>query len=459
MMYLNINEYIFLMIAIIALLIVWVLGVLKRTEKKNNKKLRELKIAKPKTAHGIIFGKLGKRVVYSPTDSEGCIFVGAGTGCGKTTSLGIPTLRAWNGTSFTIDISGDICKNCPDMPNKIIFEPENRGTMPYNVFGAIDNLADVDTQNEALEELAFLLMPETPNMNDNAKFFLTNGRKILTASLIAFYHLGMDFIQICETVVGNSWQNLFRKIDETQNQSAIIYINSFEGASEQNTSGCKQSADDALKLFATNANVRNCIRRPQKGELALEPKLIEKHNIFVIVDDPKLALYAPLLNIIVSQQMQYISDRKVNSDSKTILLFLDEYASLHIEAQMVLEALRKYRKRKCRVMILTQNLADFDILYGHDTTRALLANMRFKVLLGGLGEVESQKFFADLIGYKDTTKKSISKSSQNSSITESEAKEYIIEPSQLDRMGDKAILISPDGEGYMILEKNFYFKK
>lgn len=49
-------------------------------------------------------------------------------------------------------------------------------------------------------QLAFLLMPEEPNMNDNARFFLVNGRKILTASLIAFYQK-LDFIAICEKVV------------------------------------------------------------------------------------------------------------------------------------------------------------------------------------------------------------------------------------------------------------------
>ena len=452
-------DNIFIILAIIAILLVIILKNIEKIEKNKKEKLKELKIGKRGKVNGIIFGRKGRnKVVYSPTDAEGCVFVGAGTGCGKTASLGIPTLRAWDGTSFTIDISGDICKNS-NMPNKLIFEPENNDTTPYNIFGVIDELTDVDSQNEALEQLAFLLMPEYPNMNDNSKFFLSNGRKILTSALIAFYHQGFDFIQICELIVGGSWQELFKKIDDIGNDNAIIYINSFVGASEQNTSGCKQSCDDALKLFATNAKIKNCVRRPKENEIAIVPELIEEHNIFIIVDDPKLALYAPLLNVIVSQQMQYISNRTVDKNSKTILLFLDEYASLHIDAQIILEALRKYRKRKCRLMILTQNLADFDILYGHDTTRALLANTRFKVLLGGLGEVESQKFFADLIGYKETKKRSFSRSSNSYSITETEDKEYIIAPAELDRMGDKMVLISPDGDGYMILKKNFYFKK
>lgn len=260
-------------------------------------------------------------------------------------------------------------------------------------------------------------------------------------------------------VAGSSYPNLFQAIDETKNEDAITYINSFEGVSAQNISGCKQSCDDAIKLFATNGKIKKSVRRPTESEKSIEGKMIEKYNIFVIIDDPKIELYSPLLNIITSLQMQYISNRKVTDESENILLFLDEYASLKIDAGTILEALRKYRKRLCRVMIMTQNLADLDILYGHDTTKALMANFRFKVLLGGLGEPESQKYFAELIGYKNAIKKSTSKSSTRTTQTKSESKEYIIEPADLDKQGpDTVILIHPDNEGYILLKKNFYYK-
>lgn len=431
---------------------------LDKMKARNKKKIKELKRAKPDKAHGIIFGKKNGRVIYSPVENEGSVGVFSASGTGKTSAVGIPTLRSWTGTSFTIDISGDICKNCPDMPHKLIYEPENPATVAYNIFGAIDDLKAPEDKNEALEQLAFLLMPDQAE-SDNAKFFNDNGRKILTASLIAFYWAEMDFIKICEKIVGSGWKNLFRAIDETENEAAMMYIHSFEGASEQNTAGCKQACDDALKLFATNAKIKKSIHRPTSSEeIAIQPKLIENHNIFVIVDDPKLNLYSPLLNIISSQQMQYISNRKITEKSRNILLFLDEYASLKLEANTILEALRKYRKRKCRVMIMTQNLADLDILYGKETTRAIMANLRFKVLLGGLGETESQKYFAELIGYKITTKHSKTSNANSTSHTESEAKEYIIEPADLDRQGkDIAILIHPENEGYMLMKKNYYF--
>lgn len=455
----EIEQFIYKIILPIGLALIVFIVIYCFCKKRKSKRLKDVKKAPKGKAHGVIFGLQGRKEVFSPTDNEGSIGIFSATGTGKTSAIGIPTLRSWGGTSFTIDISGDIYKNCPNTPHKLVYEPENPDTEPFNIFGPIDDLEDVEDRHEALAQLAFLIVPNQPNANENAKYFNDNGRKILIASLIAFYDAGKDFIEICEKIVSSSYKDLFRAIDYTNNKSAMTYINSFQGVSEQNISGCKQSCDDAITLFATNSKVKKSVRRPKEGENAIEGKKIEKNNIFIIVDDPKLELYSPLLNIITSQQMQYISNRKVTETSKSILLVLDEFASLKIDAETILSGLRKYRKRKCRIMLMTQNLADLEILFGNSTTRAIMSNLKFKVLLGGLGETESQKYFADLIGYKDTVKHSTSSNSHDTTQTQSESREYKIEPAELDRQGkDIAILIHPEGEGYLKLKKNYYFK-
>lgn len=447
-----------LFLAVFGLVLVAVIGTRSKQKNKQQKRSKNLKTAPKTKAHGIIFGLAkGKKVMYSPVSGEEHCLCCAGTGKGKTSSILIPTLRSWQGSSLSIDISGDISKNCPDMPSKIAFEPENPETIPYNVFAAIDAVEDRDKQDEMLEELALLLIPQPPNIASNAKFFSDGGRKILTGVLIYGYHKGADFCRICKNLVSTSWQDMFSEILTGDNEKAKMYLASFSGSNEQNTAGCYQNASDAVQLFAVNRNVYQSVRRPAEGEKAVTPPLIENSNIFLIIQDEKLELFAPLLNIIVAQFMQYISSRVVKSDSKKILLTLDEFASLGIDSQTILAALRKYRKKLCRVMVLTQSVADITLLYGDDCTRALLANFRFKILLGGLGDLESLEMFAKLIGYKRVTKRSISHSSRDTSRTESEEKEYIVEPAELDRMGDKVILISEDG--HYILRKNFYYKK
>lgn len=424
--------------------------VWNKYKKTSMKKESQLKKSLPGDAHGIIFGKQKERCVYSPADAEGHVAVFGGSGLGKTSALLIPTLKSWTGTSFTIDISGDICSNVP-MPDKLIYEPENPHSTSYNIFGAVDRLSDADDQNEALEQLAFLLMPDDFNMSDASRFFQTEGRKILTASLIAFYHKGLDFIPICEKIMGSGWKQLFNEIDQTQNTKAIQYINSFEGASEQNTAGCKQSADSAVKLFATNERVKRSIRRPNGNELSFEPSRLEEWNVFVIINDSKLRLYAPLLHIITAQSLEYFSCRS-NNQENTILFCLDEFASLgNIE---ITDALRKLRKKHIRIMVLTQSIADIDLIYGYEERKAMMNNFRFKVVLGA-DDTDTQEYFAKLIGYQDTKKYSRSTSGYHETRTESDAKEWIIEPASLARLEDKLILLHPGG--HLKLRKNFYY--
>ncbi|MBS5327168.1 MAG: type IV secretory system conjugative DNA transfer family protein [Lachnospiraceae bacterium] len=420
--------------------------------KKSASSTSILSTSKKDTAIGIIFGKQGKKIFYSPSDNEGHVFVTGGSGSGKTSSILIPTLNAFQGTFFCIDISGDICPNI-QKNNKIVFDPEDSMASPYNIFDMIDTLSTLSEQNEALEQLAYLIMPENINMTDSALFFLTEGRKILTSAFLAFYHLGFDFIQICEIIYQNSWKDLFNLIDKTKNRDAIAYINSFLGTNEQNTAGCKQQADTAIKLFATNEKIKHALRRPHEKELYYSPQQLEKYNVFVNIQDAKLMLYAPLMHIITAQSLEYFSTRS-KRNKHTILFALDEFPSLG--KLDIIHALRTLRKKKIRIMILTQSLSDIDLLYGQNERICMMNNFDFKVILHA-GDPDTQNYFSKLIGQKIIKRHSHTQSNGKNSNTTSEQKDWIIEPTDFSKLSDCLILIFPTG--YIQLKKNYWFKK
>jgi len=438
------------------LILLYTIVAVKHFKGKTGKKhkMTQLKKMSRKKANGIVFGKYAfNKLICSPTNAEGHIAVFGGSGLGKTSALLIPTLQAWQGTSFTIDISGDICRNI-EKPNKMIYEPANPDSIPYNIFGAIDDLDDVDEQNEALEQLALQLMPDKEKSNSDAtEFFTQEGRKILTSAFIAFYHREKDFVEICELIIRSSWKDLFNLIDDTNNFNAIQYINSFAGGNEKNTAGCKQAVDKVLKLFATNAKVKRSLRRPNQDEPAFTPKELEYHNVFVIVEDSKLKLYSPLLRIITSQCMEFFSNRQ-NYKKPTILFCIDEFASFG--RMEITEALRKLRKKGIRIMVLTQSMADIDMIYGRDERMSMMNNFRFNVILG-IVDHDTQEYFSLLIGHEVVTKYSKSKSANNVTTSESQSKERIVQAEDLAHLGNKIILLHPDG--FLWVRKNFYYKK
>lgn len=424
---------------------------------------KRLKFAFRDNACGIVFGRFLGGVLVSPAHQEGHVFVQGGTGSGKTQAVLLPSIisfirkigrRRRGGHCFAIDISGDIIGSV-DSP-KLVYSAINPNTTPYNAFCMADTEQTISAKNERLEELAFLLMPESPQMNDTSRFFNTEGRKILTSALIAFYHAGMDFVEICETIYKNSWMDLFRKIDDCKIALASDLLNSFVGCSEQNNAGCKQACDASIKLFATNETLKQTLRRPRRldsgeAEPSITPQALENTNVFIYIPDEKLELYAPLVRIITSQFLGYMSGRP--ADNTTPILFcIDEFASFRID---ILGALRKLRKKHVRIMILTQSIEDISLNYSITERNAMFSNFAFKVCLGATTP-EEQEWWSKLTGYISVQKKSVSTNENTTTETISESKELAVPPEEWGRLKKRLILVHPSG--FIKLRKNYYFK-
>ena len=395
----------------------------------------------PAQAKGVLFGKKFGLLAYSPEQDEGHILVLGPSGTGKTSALLIPTLRSWQGTALVVDISGDISANV-NTPNKIVFDPTSENCIPYDVFASINEVTDETERQERLEQLAYLLLPDKANDSEAGIFFTKNGRKMIAAALICYYGMGWNFIEICEFFLGHDWRSLLNDIAKQQNPIANMFISSFAGASEQNTAGCKQAADDALKLFATNDKIKNALRNVPSYEKAISPATLETSSVYIYIPDEKLKIYGDLLRIITAQSMEYFSSRPPEN-KQTILFCLDEFASFG--KLQIVESLRKLRKRRIRILVLTQSLADLDMIYGKDERKAMLSNFKFTVLLG-CKDTETQEYFSKMIGEK----RSLLATDPN------QKPQPIIKPADLAHLEQDLFVICDDGA--IRLRKNFYFK-
>ena len=395
----------------------------------------------PVQAKGILFGKKFGLLAYSPEQDEGHILVLGPSGTGKTSALLIPTLRSWQGTALVVDISGDISANV-NTPNKIVFDPTAESCIPYDVFASINAVTDETEQQERLEQLAYLLLPDKANDSEAGIFFTKNGRKMIAAALICYYGMGWGFIKICEHFLGNDWRSLLNDIAKQQNPIANMFISSFAGASEQNTAGCKQAADDALKLFATNEKIKNALRTPTSYEQSISPATLETNSVYVYIPEEKLEIYGDLMRIITAQSMEYFSARP--KENKQMILFcLDEFASLG--KLQITPALRRLRKRRIRILVLTQSVSDVDMIYGKDERIAMLGNFKFTVILG-CKDTETQEYFSKMIGEK----RSLLATDPN------QKPQPIIKPADLAHLEQDLFVICDDGA--IRLKKNFYFK-
>ena len=451
------NQFLYYAIIVIGLILLAILKLMGNPDsiKKQKIDFGNLKKCKKENISGIVFGKYGKKYICSDEQGEGSIAVLGPSGTGKSSSILIPTLRAWKypNTFFTVDIAGDLFHNTKKfVKNKLVFAPHSSKSMPYNIFGVIDAKKERQDKIEALEQLSLALVPQDPNAKDAARYFGKGGLSIMKAALIAGYFDNMDFCEICNKVASSSYKSLFRWIDATKNNDAIAYINSFEGQNENNISGCYDVALESIELFGRNQKLQKNLRRPNKGEKAVTPKMLEKYSIYCVIPDELLEYYAPILSIVTAQTLEYLTKRSNNSKT-TILLALDEFASFG--RLNITSGLRKLRKKHVRIMLLTQSIADLYINYSHDEAAAMLTNCTYQVILGA-SDPDSQKYYAELIGKKERYQYSFTSSGNNNqSETKNINKDYMFEPSELARLKDKLLLLHPNG--VLKLTKNYYF--
>ena len=406
---------------------------------------------------GFIFGKLDNGEWYtSPEEEEGNIACLGFPGTGKTTGIDIPVLLNWKGRVFCIDISGDISTTVK-RPKQYMYCPDE-GIGVYDVFFDVKRAKDKDERLEKLSIIAELLIPKNENISDNSKYFSDNGRKMLNAALIFYYKNGFEFGDMCLEICKQSAIELLRTIssDEEIIDDILPLISSFNGANEKNTQGCKETVDGVLYFFATNSKVRNSLRsiNRQKKERGVAPFMLEFIDIFVCIPQPKLSVYGPLLRLMVGQMWNYFVGRDL--DAKTHILFaLDEFARFGRLPDIV-DTLGTLRKRKVRVLLLTQQVSDLDSVYGTETRNAILGDCTYTICLGAK-DLATQEYFTKLVGQHHEIRYGVNTGDNGSRFMATEEKTDIVESASLAYIHheNKLLLLTP--EGYIFLKKNPWY--
>ena len=139
----------------------------------------------------------------------------------------------------------------------------------------------------------------------------------------------------------------------------------------------------------------------------------------------------------------FASINEVTDDTEAILFCLDEFASFG--KLQIVESLRKLRKRRIRILVLTQSVSDVDMIYGKDERKAMLGNFKFTVILG-CKDTETQEYFSKMIGEKHSLL----------AIDPNQKPQPIIKPADLAHLEQDLFVICDDGA--IRLRKNFYFK-
>jgi type IV secretory pathway TraG/TraD family ATPase VirD4 len=154
-------------------------------------------------------------------------------------------------------------------------------------------------------------------------------------------------------------------------------------------------------------------------------------------------LLAATLHMTVSRNLSRVEPR-----AAPLCVFLDELPTLYLP--QLWEWLTQNREDGFCGIVGFQNLAQLEKVYGKEVARIIFGNCATKFLFNPQ-EVESAKYFADILGEFDLTYSTKSRShssgqggGSNRSTSDNRQKRFLWEPSQFLKMGTgRAIFISP----------------
>ncbi len=335
---------------------------------------------------GIVFGKIGKKIITKPPKVEGHSLIVGGTGTGKTRGVVIPTLLKWEGSAVVVDIKGELSEITGSRREKYgkvyIFDPEFGG----HCYNPIELCTSID---EA-QDLARTLIP-LPEKGE--PFWSQSAQAILAAFVFEGAKNGYTLSDIAERLCTTPIMELVEHCKNHHLREVKILASITYDLPEKTLGGVMGELKSKLITIATDLNIRKATEKSDWSPATLE----EGATIYLKVSEHLLDQYKDIWTVIISQILKYLSKRG-EKKNPPILIGIDEMPRLS-KINGLVGALATLRSRNVHIVGVVQSMAQLDEIYGEKQRKIIADNCRFKLVLSAT-DPETQKYFSDLAGQK-----------------------------------------------------------
>lgn len=412
---------------------------------------------------GFFFGmKFGQAVIKSLKQGGHVLIIGS-TGTHKTTAGGNPTLEICEDVMIVIDLNGTSAEfyaalEKPKRPYKVLNLMSDRGCIVrYDPFHMIHQGGE---ENELLllRELALSIIPLPPNTSE--PFWIQSAQNILTGALVYYYNLeDVKFIDAMISIQSTAFDVLIGNICE--NKTASMYVNQFTGIENlmesKMVAGVRAELSNHIIPFVTDSQIVETFTPTDNpsAENSIVWDNIETHNIFIAVNEGEIEQKSSAIRLILTQLTRYLERRpdKHSPEGKLltpILIMCDEFPR-YGKLESIESAVATLRKRNVTIAIFIQGIEQLEKYYGKLGSRIIMNNSAYQAVLG-VFDLETQQYLSERIGSINVIQRGYGEG-YNSKFAEpqtyrtqvSESHELIYQPHELARLGNKMILITPDG--------------
>lgn len=389
--------------------------------------------------------------------AEGHLVVVGGSGSGKSLGICKPTIAFRKEPFCVTDIKGELSSFYQELLQQglvtrpfIKFDPMQEDCPGYDPFfwlskDGADNLVN------NIWEIVLSIIPLSCEEKD--PFWTQSEQAIFAAALHYYYHQKMDFNEIILTLLGTSLSELLKNIMEGDNIIAKMYIGEITKIKTETLFSIDRGLRNKLILFATNPYIQRALRSKNKEEDCFTWDDLDNSNIFLCIPEDRIEEFGSLINLMYAQLIKHLERRpdKYSSEGAKnipVLILMDEFARFG-KLNVIANAIATLRSKCVNICLVLQSLAQLDKVYGKDERRIILDNCQYIALLRA-NDLDTQKYFSELIGTQENRKKSYGENSDEFGDTigyseqSSETRTPVIYSHELSTLND-ILLLSPYG--------------
>lgn len=373
----------------------------------------------------------------------------APTGCGKTTKIFYPNLLDSNikGSIIVIDPKGELYKDTSNFQREVCgrrvlkFSPlEPQSSEKYNLLEQCKDSTEVIQLASTLLLNGALSIELMSGKKTGGVEWIQMAEPLLSAALLFVRGLEEPYNSIeyaFKTVINSTDDELDILLGENQDEEVITQYNIYKTvAKSANTSGSiKVTLASNLKLFTDkNINYVNSNTTFTAEELRKEPTCL-----YITFPERKSAYLAPYLAPFFTQFIDKLLDC-YNYKSEPIHFYMDEFPNIGLINNMSLHC-ATVRSRRISFTLCMQSITQLYQVYGQQNAKAILNNLKTKIILPSLSDIDSLQFIENLCGKTEISTITKNESNDKSSISYSTTTRNVLNMDEVRRLDDEQVLI------------------
>lgn len=398
-------------------------------------------------------------------DFEGSTIIGP-TGSGKTTSFFFTNLLSNNlkGSIIVTDPKGELFKLTSEYQEKVCkrkvlkFKPLSPNeSEKYNLLTSCkDDSEVIELANNLLINGALSIELATGKATGGAEW-VQMAEPLLAAALLYAKRLEYPFNNIefaFKLLTTLSTEQLNELFSNSKNNSCIEQWNIFKMVSgaDRTEGSIKITLATNMKLFA-DYNINSV---GSENTFNIEDLRKESTILYVIYPEHKSNYLAPFIAPFFTQIINKLVE-SYNNKSLPVTFLFDEFANVGLITNMS-TIVSTIRSRKISMNICLQSLTQLYQIYGMGNAKAILNNLKTKIVLPGLSDIETTNYLSDVCGNKEITVCNTNMSAKSENKSYSKTKIKIFESSDIRCLEDNQMIVITSNKQPLISVQNRYYE-